>query len=195
MPRLLRPHIPLEVRLRVALRQLGFVPTQIDAEVLDAKDPTRAPQYRGVGRVLKSALAVLAERLGCQANDLQLDHDPALENREKLVLMPSGRRVRRIVVPAGGQVLRYFPAANDPAFLIYRPKHAHHIKTNVRGDGAQYPDRVLAKRERRRAQRQAGKPSRFKKTPSRAKRIPSRQSRGRGFPPKGSRPFSRRRKP
>lgn len=62
-----------------------------------------------------------------------LDHNPAL------ILRPFNKRTGK-----------YTPAANDPNFLIYRTTHEHHIKTNVRGDGAQFSDTTLRNRERRR---------------------------------------------
>lgn len=209
MARLPRKHIPLEVRLRVVLRQLGFARNQIDDIICDAKDPTRPPAHRGCGRRLAFPLTILAERLDCRVEDLALDHNPALENREKLILLPSGRKIRQVVVPKGGQVLRYFPDELDPDHLLYREKHAHHIKTNVAGDGAQYSDRVLAKRERKRVKKQkrasalkrqrgrrtVGGSTGFPKKAARVKRIPAlaRPLRSASrFPPKGSRPFNRR---
>lgn len=127
MPRLYRPHIPLEVRCRVVLRQIGEIWPD---EVINGT--------RGSLRVLlDDQLEKLAELLGCKVEDLRLDHDPALATRMKRPLGMTGKWV-------------YTPDANDPEFLIYREKHAHHIKTNVRGDGAQHPDRVLIKRERKR---------------------------------------------
>ena len=125
MPRLLRPHIPLEVRCRVVLRQLGEM--WIDDAIGRRKT--------GAGRFLDELLGALADLLRCESKDLRLDHDPALGAREKVFRK--------------GKHVGYIPDANDPEFLIYREKHAHHIKTNVRGEGAQYPDRVLIKRQRR----------------------------------------------
>lgn len=174
MPRLPRPHIPLDVRCRVVLRQLGEM-------FIDAKLAEVAAGETTYAAILVESLDRLAELLGVELRRLlHLDHDPALENREKLVLLPSGRKVRTIVVPEGGEVLRYFPDANDPEYLIYRDKHAHHIKTNVRGEGAQYADNVLAKRERRRARKKARK-KRVAKKPSRPLRS------GNRWPPAGSR--------
>ena len=62
-----------------------------------------------------------------------LDHDP-----------PLAARKRR----GEGRNTVYTPDANDPNYLRYRDAEEHRIKTNVRGDGAQYPDRVLIKRAR-----------------------------------------------
>ncbi len=124
--KLLRPHIPLEVRCRVAARQLGLRP--------DLEGDKRMGR---LGLLLDAYLQMLATELGCEVSQLHLDHDPALGAREK-VFSGLGRHVN------------YKPEANDPEFLVYRERHAHHIKTNVRGDGAQHPDRVLIKKQRRR---------------------------------------------
>ena len=114
-----------------------------------------AVKERTLGKSLDVALESLAGLLGCVVSDLQLDHDPALENREKLVEMRLGTRGRVIVVPNGAKVLRYFTDAIDPEYLFYRP-HAtelagsHDVKTRVRGDNGQLSDNALAKKERRR---------------------------------------------
>ena len=130
MGRLLRPYIPLSVRVRVAERQF------IEAE-------PRMVGYAG-GRTLKSRLAFLlswlATRIGCKVTDLRLDHDPALGAREKVFKR--------------GVHVDYIPAANDPDSLRYRPhdpefEGSHLIKTNHAGDHGQHPDRVLIKKQRR----------------------------------------------
>ena len=124
MPRLHRPHISKEIKCRVLLRQLGefFIDEKIEAH-RSRLDP-----------LLNESLCMLAVLLGCDVRDLRLDHNPALALRKR---------------KGEGRDTIYIPAANDPEFLIYRDYHSHHIKTNVRGDGAQYPDRVLIKRARR----------------------------------------------
>ncbi len=164
MPRLLRPHIPLETRCRVALRQLGEMwPDRF-------LDGARMIGW-SMRETLDHLLARLSELLACDVKSLALDHDPALAAREK---------VFRKGVHVG-----YVPDANDPEYLIYREKHAHHIKTNVRGDGAQHPDRVLIKKNRR-----------IERGP-RPKRGPPIRSRGFQKGPKrswGKRPFPRRSK-
>jgi hypothetical protein len=138
MPRLYRPHIPIEVRCRVILRQIGEMwPEQVIAIHKKYKG--------GLVHFLEEKLASLAILLRCEVQDLRLDHDPALATRRRI---------------GEGNHTKYFPDANDPDHLIYREKHAHHIKTNVRGDGAQYPDRVLIKRERKR--QRAADPSKSK---------------------------------
>lgn len=152
--RLPRPHVPLDVRCRVALRQLGeFWPD----------DVLRANGHRH-GALLAGLLTRLAALLACEAADLHLDHDPALGAREK-------------VTRGGGVIVGYKPDANDHEFLIYRTKAAHRIKTNVRGDGAQHPDRVLIKRQRRREKGAHAKPKRCwpsRPFPKGKRRIPSR---------------------
>lgn len=149
MPRLYRPHVPVEVRCRVAMRQLGEMWPD---NVIEA---VRAMRGGSLGALLSVLLAKLAGLLGCDVEDLRLDHDPALATRM--------RRTR------AGKTL-YSPDANDPAHLIYRTAHAHLIKTNVRGDAAQHPDRVLIKRARRKNRigiKAAKKDSPKRKWPSR----------------------------
>jgi hypothetical protein len=124
MPRLYRPSIPVEVKCRAALRQLGEL--WIDEAI--------GANHGGMGAFLDRLLFKMAELLNCEVKGLRLDHNPALATRER---------------KGEGKNTIYKPDANDPEFLIYREKHAHHIKTNVRGDGAQYPDRVLIKRARK----------------------------------------------
>lgn len=87
---------------------------------------------------------------------VHLDHHPALENRQRI-----------------GD--RYLPDANDPDYLTYRTAHDHHIKTSVRGDGAQFADNVIAKRERRRRKKLEGKRRKFK-WPKRRWSKPCKQS-------------------
>jgi hypothetical protein len=156
--RLYRPHVPLEVRCRVVLRQLG--------EMWPDERIKLARERRCFGPLLENELETLASTLYCEVSDLRLDHDP-----------PLGARQRK----GEGKSTVYFPAANNPEFLIYREKRAHEIKTNVRGDGAQYPDRVLIKRERRRREGVRAKPKRKLKSrpfPKGKRKIPSRSFRG-----------------
>ena len=123
--RLYRPHIPLEARCRVVLRQLGELwPDEL----------IRLNRGR-LGNLLAVKLYELAQTLNCSVKDLHLDHDP-----------PLAARMRRTMLDG---VIVYSPDANSVAHLIYREKRAHQIKTNVRGEHGQYPDRVLIKRARR----------------------------------------------
>jgi hypothetical protein len=146
--RLLRPYVPLEVRCRVVLRQLGHrFPESAMTIVKTLADRTIAPKHRkSIRASLNDAIDALAHKLNCTPADLHLDHDPALGAREK--------------VWSKGEHIGYRPDANDPEYLVYREKHDHHLKTNVRGEGAQHPDRVLIKKERRRARGVTKKASR-----------------------------------
>jgi len=159
MARLWRPHIPLRVRCQVAAQQLG---TTVFVEHIfrEEKEPS--------GKFLRRQLAALARKLGCEVKDLRLDHDPPLAAR------PQFRR-------GLGKKTYYEPDANDPDHLFYRPHgpefdRSHLIKTNVRGDHGQFPDRVLIKRERR---RRSKKPKKSHKWGSRPLRSGSRWPKGR----------------
>lgn len=132
MARLFRPTIPVEIKCRVALRQLGE---------LWPDDAIKA--HKGaLGAFLAQLLKKLAELLG--EDELHLDHDPPLAIRP---------RFRRGL----SKKTYYVPDANDPEHLIYRGAQAHRVKTNVKGDGAQHPDRVLIKKERRRRNKKRNK--------------------------------------
>jgi hypothetical protein len=122
----------LSVRCQVAERQLlqGFERLHLKVFTSTKSDGAR----------LKVLLDALAAELGCEVSELRLDHDPPLAARPK-IMMTRGR-------------MKYAPDANDPVYLEYRPhgpQHAgsHLIKTNVRGDHGQHPDRVLIKKARR----------------------------------------------
>lgn len=133
MARLRRPGIPLEVRCRVALRQLG--------EMWPDGAIAAAVEQRALGDMLRGLLAKLADLQGCTEADLRLDHDPALGARQK-------------TFNKAGEHVDYVPGANDPEHLNYRPHapgfdRSHLIKTNVRGEHGQHPDRVLIKKQRR----------------------------------------------
>lgn len=151
MARLPRPTIPLAVKLTVAYRQLGYSGEMFDGLIESAK------QRRRFGAALADALIAISEKLKCPREELHLDHDPALENREKII--------------RDGEIVGYIPDANDPDYLIYRPfsgqyEGSHYIKTHVRGSNGQYSDTTLAKRERRRQKKALGK-KRKKAWPSR----------------------------
>lgn len=153
--KLYRPHVPLESRCRVALRQLGEMWPD-DVIEANRRDPKRssikaivphafAPSH---GRLLEDLLRRLADLLNCATEDLRLDHDPPLGAR------PQFRR-------GLGKKTYYEPDANDPAHLLYRPHGSqfagsHDVKTRIRGDHGQYSDVVLIKRERRRQKRSSG---------------------------------------
>jgi hypothetical protein len=151
MSRLPRPHIPLAVRVEVAARQV--------------RERLKTPIEIECGPSLKRRLYALLSLLfnGDQAH---LDHDPPLGARDKIM--------------RDGEIVGYRPDANDPRCLIYRTKVAHQIKTNVRGEHGQHPDRVLIKKQRRR------------------ERPPSKRHKAKIAQPKNfkwpSRPFNRRKR-
>jgi len=128
MPRLLRPHIPVEGRVRVVLRQLGELFP--DGVIDDAHACSL-----GLRHVLEERLMRMAELLACAVADLRLDHDPALGARKKVFKK--------------GVHVGYIPDANDPEHLFYRDHRSHLVKTNIRGLHGQHPDRVLIKKHRR----------------------------------------------
>lgn len=134
-----RPYIPYSVRVQVAARQA------IAAGVYPRGTEIGSWPY---ARQLRELLYVL---FGDEK--VHLDHDPALENRQK-------------VIRRDGQIGGYTPAANDPEFLIYRIVEGHRIKTYVRGDGAQRSDvsqrRYLNRIERNRKPKKEFKPRRAK---------------------------------
>lgn len=156
MARLYRPHIPLRIRVQVAERQLkqaGIAP--ISTEKLST--------------FLFLALDALARHIGCERQELRLDHDPALGTRKK-----TGEGKRTI----------YDPPANDPDHLFYRPhgtthEGSHDVKTRIRGDHGQYSDIVLIKRQRRRER--AVEPAHNRKHKPKTKWAKRAFPQGRGF--------------
>lgn len=158
-----RPHIPLSIRIEVIARQLLQAGRwSADQCMLMCLWPAKDAEK------LKLALALL---FGTEP--VALDHNPPLRAR------PYNPRIKNVAA-------RYTPNANDPDHLIYRTVADHKLKTNVRGDGAQFPDRVLIKRERKRERGHDPK-SNFRV------KIQGRPFQNRPFPPKGSRPFPSRR--
>lgn len=116
--RLFRPYIPLDVRLKVASRQLSLI--DISATCLLALMKDSAIKKR-----LGYALAKLFH-----GRKHELHHRPALENRQQIK--------RR------GKIIGYIPDANDPDHLVYLENNPenndHYIETHVRGVGAQRSD-------------------------------------------------------
>lgn len=142
-----RPAIPVATKLAVAGRQIAAFGILIERVESDT-----ATHY------LEVQLTILAARLGCPRKDLRLDHDPALRWRRY------DPRVKNVAA-------RFQPNANSPEHLIYRTKEDHHRKTNIRGDGAMFADRVLIARERK---RENPKPKRKHKWASRPLRSANR---------------------
>lgn len=156
-----RPPIPWNVQWIAAQRQAfrAGIPTAFP--VANKRGTVSQKAIRDATRVMLAALFP-GEKTHC-------DHNPPLRTR--------GYNPRRKDVAA-----RYTPHANDPDHLIHRTVHAHKIKTNIRGDGAQFPDRVLIKRERKRERKKMREKSR--KIPVAARRNPwpkGRKIRGRPF--------------
>ena len=142
MSRLPRPYIPISVRLKVAARQYASRETlfpKSQAAILSAIYCVGTDSQK-----LKSLLTILFN----DGDDpiVHLDHNPALENREKVF--------------RNGVHVDYDPPANDPDHLVYRLAPDHRTKTNVRGEHGQHPDRVLIVKNRRLEERDAGKPPR-----------------------------------
>ena len=140
-----------------------YIPLRVRVAVAE-----RQLRERGLGiPVCDASLAKhLAYHLAVLFGDRRyhLDHDPPLAARRR---------------KGEGRNTVYTPDANDPKHLRYMDADEHRIKTNVRGDGAQHPDRVLIKRARR-----AENP---KRTPPK-KRWGSRPLRSANrWPPRGSR--------
>jgi hypothetical protein len=127
--RLYRPHIPVEVKCRVVLRQLGEM----------WPDDAIKNWHGHYGILLAGSLGRLSALLGCSVCDLRLDHDPPLALRTQDQLHYGGK-LKTV----------YLPDANDPEYLIYRSAANHDIKTRVRGDGAQFSDLAKIRREKKR---------------------------------------------
>lgn len=164
-----RPNIPLPVQVLVAERQLFARGDGWQAVIV-------ASQFITLGRRLPVLLWLL-----WGSEPTALDHDPPLRWRTYT------ERIKNIAA-------RYTPNANDPDHLIWRTEIDHKIKTNVAGEHGQFPDRVLIKRERNREKNikaiaTQGRPSFFGKAAGRSRPIQN----GNRWPPKGSRPFQRRR--
>lgn len=168
--KLLRPHIPLDVKLQVAARQLCQ------------------------GNGLACVLSVMASRWTKQAKldwmlhvlfgagPVHLDHDPPLALRYY-----------------NERTGKYRPPANDPMHLVYRTAKEHEVKTRVRGDHGQFADLALIRREKRRVkQAKRSQAENSKAQLSVAKQSKPSKVAGRKWPatnrwpPKGSRPLGRR---
>lgn len=170
--KLYRPHVPLSVRVIVAARQLRAHGDKSSRSVLYGLSLSEPKNFPGdptlsFARKLAWLMSALAICLGCEVKDLRLDHDPPLGARP--------RRRRGL-----GRKTYYTPDANDPDHLFYRPhgpEHAgsHLIKTNVRGEHGQHPDRVLIKKARKLERSRNGetlrKASGFPKRSSQRKRV------------------------
>lgn len=140
----MRPYIKLSTRCIVARRQL-----REGGALWRSREPGES-----MGQYLEFLLFRLRIMLG--VDELQLDHDPALENRTP---------VRNAI----GNIIEFAPKANDPQFLLYRPVADHLQKTTGRKPGAERTitskgsDNWIAKKFRK----LEGAPRRTTKIPSR----------------------------
>lgn len=158
--KLVRPHIPLRVRVHVIAQQL-----QEHGQLIDVLAATSFPQD-------KDRLAFMLKRLFGDEK-VHLDHDPALCLRE--------------IIDAEKGL--YKPDANDPRYLIYRTKEGHFQKTFRTGDGAQLSDMGKRRKEKRRIKKTLGlrklRPSDF----AGPYLLPRRLRSANRWPPRGSRPL------
>lgn len=175
MARLVRPHIPLAVRIDVAERQWNVTETAI--KVGDQERKVHLSKAINAARGLREILGdrqylqfLLAALFKERWPEAQLHHRPALVNRS--------------FDEATG---KYDPDANDPGHLIYLPKEEHGIETRVRGVGALRSDlserRHQKKIARNKAKREAPKTDR---KPKGATRWPKRKM------PNRKKPWSKR---
>lgn len=126
--KLVRPYIPLAIRLEVIARQLQACGQLYDVmwvEVIPRKNTRLA--------------YMLSRMFGDQK--VHLDHDPPLCLRE--------------IVDAENGI--YDPAANNARYLVYRTAEEHRLKTFVRGDGAQLSNAGKRRKEIKRL-RKVGPP-------------------------------------
>jgi hypothetical protein len=128
MTRLVRPHVPLSVRLEVIARQLqrdGKLMAVLTVSVLTMKNSDR--------------LAYLLKAMfGDQP--YELDHDPCLALRYR-----------------DDETGEYDPPANSAEHLVYRLRDEHKTKTRIRGDHGQFSDLALIRREKRWNAKRIGK--------------------------------------
>lgn len=157
MARLLRPYIPISVRLIVIDRQLAARRIKVNLEVVMGCKVNKTDEL-----ALKLAAAFPGELV-------HLDHDPALENRQRVLYH--------------GKIDHYIPDANDPDYLFYRPAESHRIKTLVRGDHGARSD-AGERRHQKRMEENRGIRKRKPKSKIAQRKNP--------WPPKGSRKFGKR---
>lgn len=107
---------PLSAQFAAAINQLIAAGEHHLVATLAASDLSQQWKLEGA---LEQLFGTLAET--------QCDHNPAL------ILRDYNPRIKDVAA-------RYTPHAHDPRYLLHRTVHGHHIKTNVRGDGAQRSD-------------------------------------------------------
>lgn len=124
--------IPTRPQLIAALRQVDAINKR---DVFDLVIADRAARSKR-GTVALTEQLRIALTILFHDEKSQCDHNPAL------ILRSYNPRIKKIAD-------RYTPHANDPDYLIHRTVHGHHIKTNVRGDGAQRSDTSARMHQRR----------------------------------------------
>jgi hypothetical protein len=133
--KLVRPYVPIPVRIEVIARQLISAHKLRDVLWVATTFPKPTAQ-------LEYLLEVMFGK-----QPVHLDHDPPLCLRE-IIDLEKGI---------------YKPDANDPNYLVYRTEEDHRLKTFVRGDGAQLSDAAKRRKEikRQRKQEEPPRPSRW----------------------------------
>ncbi len=136
--RLPRPYIPHRIRRIVAVRQCidAFVPL----DVIQLIEGDKIPEAEKCRRLLS---LIFPDQW------VELDHVPSLAQRA------FNMRTRR-----------YTPDANEQAYLVWRPRSSHYIKTYIRGDGAQRSD-VAQRRYLKRIEAKRKPKRKFKPRPAR----------------------------
>lgn len=123
-----RPHIPVAVRLEVAVRQYRACNKAFPKSTNTLADSLLQLRLSD-GRKLRWFLTML---FGIGSTP-ELHHRPALCNRQRY---------------ADKTGIHYDPPANDPEFLVYLPADDHDIETRVRGVGAQHSDLALRRKNK-----------------------------------------------
>src|SRR4051812_35799845 len=120
--KLVRPYIPIPVRLEVIARQLQAAGKLYDVLLVET-----------IPKSLSARLDFLLYRM-FEGERYDLDHDPPLA-------------LRYIIDAEKGL---YEPPANSVEHLIYRAHDNHDTKTRIRGDHGQFSDLALIRRKKRR---------------------------------------------
>lgn len=109
-----RPYIPLHIRVECAEKAVTGYP-------YGPWWPLYCAAVEAGGMTMGKRLMILLSHL---PKGIQLDHDPALILRTK-------------ILNRAGEITRYIPDANDPAYLLYRETDNHLWKTTGRKPGAE----------------------------------------------------------
>ena len=146
-----RPYIPLHIKVAVIERQMVEIGHWTSKNLKNPPDLPLAERLRlSQIEVFGVAVPHTEDEPPLHVPKLHLDHDPPLRTRK-----------------FNQRTEKFTPDANDPRYLVWRTAEDHHRKTNIRGNGAQFSDTVLIKRERKREKRSLGMVKRKIKIPSR----------------------------